>query len=414
VSGLLFGALAAIYAGRLHTFGTRSSNDTRNLRLAREALVAAQVTLTVVLLTASISVGRAFANLMHIDRGFDRRGVVTVSVSLDGTTHQDDARRRVYFEEALARVRRLPGVRSSSATEFLPLYAIGFIGGRFKLDSRSAATFSMVVPVMAEYFRTMGGRILAGREFTEAEVQGNAKVAIVDEVFSNEFGPPADVVGREIENGGNRRTIVGVVKAMDYMTDGANASQIFVPSQSPGGFFSAFVARLSGRPEDHLAMIRDAIRSVDPQVPVFGEKTMDQRMAEVLSRPQFYRTALLCFAAFALLLAIIGIYGIVSYAVARRTHEMGIRMAVGITPAKLRRSLLRQGLMPIAVGAIPGIVVAILSGRLLESLVSGAKSVNLEAYAATVFFIAWVAAMGIWMATRPIARLDIVEVLRAE
>jgi len=211
---------------------------------------------------------------------------------------------------------------------------------------------------------------------------------------------------------------VGVVKGMDYASDGKitgeDFNQIFVPSHSPGGFFSTFVARVNGRAEDRLAMIRSAIQSVDPQVPVFGVKTMEQRLADALARPRFYRTAVLCFAAFALLLAVIGIYGIVSYTVAQRTHELGVRMALGTTPVRLRVSLLRQGLIPIAAGAIPGIAGAVLSGRLLESLVDGAKSPNVTTYAASVLFIALVAAIGIWVATRPIARLDIAEILRTE
>jgi putative ABC transport system permease protein len=201
---------------------------------------------------------------------------------------------------------------------------------------------------------------------------------------------------------------------MDYMAGEPNAPQIFVPSQSPGGFFSTFVARVNGRAEDRLAPIRDAIQSVDPQVPVFGVKTMEQRLSETLARPQFYRTAVLCFAAFALLLAVIGIYGIVSYAVARRMHEMGVRMALGTTPARLRVSFLGQGLITIAAGAIPGIAGAFLSGRLLESLIDGAKAVNATTYAASVLMIAWIAAMGNWAATRPIARLDVAEILRTE
>jgi ABC-type antimicrobial peptide transport system permease subunit len=141
---------------------------------------------------------------------------------------------------------------------------------------------------------------------------------------------------------------------------------------------------------------------------------MEQRLAEALARPQFYKTAVFCFAAFALLLAAIGVYGTVSYTVAQRTHEMGVRMALGTTPARLRVTLLRQGLIPVAGGAIPGIAGAVLSGRLLESLVEGANSVNATAYAASVLFIALIAAIGIWMATRPIARLEIMEILRTE
>jgi ABC-type antimicrobial peptide transport system permease subunit len=273
----------------------------------------------------------------------------------------------------------------------------------------------MIVPVFPDYFRTMGGRILRGREFTEAEIQSDTKVAIVNELFASEFGSPADAVGRQVTAGSNPSwRIIGVAKGMDYMTDGANAPQIFVPAQSPGGFFSTFVARVNGRAEDRVAMVRDAIRSVDPQVPVFGAKTMEQRMAGALARPQFYKTAVLCFAAFALLLAVVGVYGIVSYTVARRTHEMGVRMALGATPAHLRVILLRRGLVTIAAGAIPGIAGALLGGRLLENLVEGAKAANATIYAASVLFIALIAAAGIWLATRPIGRLNIVEILRTD
>ena len=161
-------------------------------------------------------------------------------------------------------------------------------------------------------------------------------------------------------------------------------------------------------------MVRDAIQSVDRQVPLFGVKTMEQRMDDQVARPQFYRTAVTCFAAFAVLLAAIGIYGIVSYSVARRAREMGVRMALGTTPERLRASLLRQGLVPVAAGAVPGIVLAILSGRGLEILVEGARSVGVAGYAGAVLFIASIAAIGIWTATRPVARLDIVEILRSE
>jgi predicted permease len=415
LSGLLFGILPSLYAGRVLTPGTRGSTGNHSSRLIREALVAAQVMVTIVLLAGSISLGRAFTNLMRIDRGFDWTGLVTVNVSLEGTTHSLGNRRLAYFQEALDRIRRLPGVLNASETEFLPIYATGFIGGPFGLDGRPARQNSMLVPIFPDYFRTMGARILRGSEFTGAEAQGDAKVAIVNELFASEFGSPADALGRKVTIGNDPPLkIVGVVKAMDYMTDGANSSQIFVPAQSPGGFFSTFVARVDGRAQDRLAMIRTAVQSVDPQVPVFGVKTMEQRLSDALARPQFCRTAVLCFAVFALLLAVIGIYGIVSYAVAQRTHEMGVRMALGTTPSQLRINLLRQGLIPIMAGAIPGIVGAVLSGRLLESLVHGAKSVNATGYVASVLSIALIAAIGIWIATRPIARLDISEILRTE
>jgi predicted permease len=417
ITGLLFGVLPSLYVGRIHAFGTRSSSRTRGSRLVRESLAGAQVMLTMILLAGSVSVGRAFVHLMRIDRGYDVKGVVTVNVSLEGTTHQLDKRQLPYFEEVLDRIRKLPGVRTASATEFLPLYATGFVGGGFGLDGHRAKRNSTMVPVLSAYFQTMGGGILYGREFTDAEVHAGAKVAVVNERFAAEFGTPAEVVGRQLTAG--RRPpwkIVGVVKGMDYETDPtlANSSQVFIPSVTPGGFFSTFVARADGRAEDHLAAIRDAIRSVDPQVPVFGVKTMEQRLEEVFARPKFYRTAIWIFAGFALLLAVIGIYGIVSYAIVQRTQEMGVRMALGTTPVRLRGMLLRQGLLMFAAGAIPGIAGARLTGRFLESLMDGAKSIDIATSAGLVLFLALVASTSIWAATRRIARLDVLAILRTE
>jgi putative ABC transport system permease protein len=262
----------------------------------------------------------------------------------------------------------------------------------------------------------MGGRLLHGREFTDAEVRSDARVAVVNEGFAGEFGVPAEVLGRQLTIGRRAWKIIGVVPGMDYETDptAKGRAQVFVPSHSPGGFFSTFVARVDGRAEDHLGMVRDAIRSVDAQVPVFGVKTMAQRLDETYSRPKFYSTAVLSFAGFALLLAVIGIYGIVSYAVVQRTHEIGVRMALGTTPVRLRGILLRQGLVTVAAGAVPGVAGAMLSGRFLERMIDGAKSVDLTTSTLAVLFMALVASIGIWAATRRIAGLDIMAILRAE
>ena len=234
---------------------------------------------------------------------------------------------------------------------------------------------------------------------------------------AREFGGPAEVLGRQVTQGNTPLyKVVGVVQGMDYATDPSatpDGNQIFFPSHSPGGFFSTFVARVNGRAEDRLAMVRDAIRSVDPQVPVFGVKTMAQRLDDIFARPKFYRTAVLLFAAFALLLAVIGIYGIVSYAVTQRSREMGVRMALGTTPVRLRAVLLRQGLLMVAAGAIPGVAGTMLTGRFLESLIDGAKSVDLTTSTLAVLLIALIASTSIWAATRRIAGLDIMTILRS-
>lgn len=417
ITALAVGVLPALYVGRMNAFGLRSSSRPRGSRLVRQSLVTAQVMLTMILLAASVGLGRAFIHLMGIDRGYDVKGVVTVGVSLDGTTHQTAKRQLAYFDEVLDRVRRLPGVRTASATEFLPLYASGFIGGPFGLDGRPAKRNSTLVPVLSEYFQTMGGRILYGREFTEAEIRSDAKIAVVNERFAAGFGAPQDVVGHQLTIGGDApRKIVGVVKGMEYETDPtiANGNQVFVPSTHPGSFASTFVARVDGRAEDHLVEIRDAIQSVDRQVPVFSVKTMEQRLDEVFAAPKFYRTTIWIFAGFALLLAAIGIYGIIFYAVVERTQEMGVRMALGRTPLQLRGMMLRQGLLTVVARAIPGIAGAQLTGRFLESLINGARPIGLAMSSGLVLVFALVASASIWFATRRIATLDITAILRSE
>jgi len=421
LTALLFSILPSLHLGRVHAMGTRSSIRPHGSRLVREILVGTQVMLTIILLAGSVSLGRAFVDLMKVDRGYDVKQVVTVSVSLDGTTHQLDQRELPYFEQVLDRIRRLAGIRSASATEFLPLYASAFVGGPFGLDGRPAARNSTMIPVMAEYFQTMGARILYGREFTDAEVHAGARVAVVNERFAAGFGAPQDAIGHQLTNESDSWRIVGVVKGMEYETDPttAHGNEVFIPSTNPGSFFSTFVVRVDGRAEDgraedRLAEVRDVIQSVDPQVPVFGAKTMEQRLDEAFAGPKFYRTAVSFFAGFALLLAVIGVYGIVSYAVVQRIQEMGIRLALGTTPVRLRGLLLRQGLLMVGASAIPGIAGAQLSGRFLETLIDGAKPIGLGTSAGLIVLLAFVASTSIWFASHRIARFDITAILRSE
>lgn len=417
VTALMFGILPALYLGRIRAFGIRSSSKPPGSRLVRETLIGAQVMLTIILLAGAVSLGRAFVHLMRVDRGYDVKQVVTVSVSLEGTTHQLDKSQLPYFDEVLDRLRGLPGVRVASATEFLPLYASAFLGGPFGLDGHPAARPSTMIPVMSGYFQTMGTKILWGREFTEAEVRDGARVAVVNERFAASFGAAEDAVGHQLTIGSNTpRKIVGVVKGMEYETDPsvANASQVFIPSTTPGSFFSTFVVRVDGRAEDYLAEVRDVVQSVDPQVPVFGARTMEQRLDEVFAGPEFYRTAVWYFAGFALLLAVIGIYGMVAYAVVQRTPEMGIRLALGTTPARLRGMLLWQVLVIVVAAAILGMAGAQLSAHFLGTLIAGAKPVGMGASAGLILLLAVVASMSIWSASRRISTFDIAAILHSD
>ena len=419
-STVLFGLLPSLAAGRAHAFAARGSGGLGRSRWIREGLVLLQVALTVVLLSGSISVGQAFGRLMQTDRGFDTRNPVTVSVSIQGTRNAIKGNELAYFNEALARIRRIPGVEAASATEFLPLTATGFVGGPFGLDGQRPPGSASMMPIFADYFRAMGAPVLHGREFTEADIRGGAEVAIVNEAFARQFTEPSQVVGRMLTIGRRSWKIVGVVKPMDYMTEWLvgegdhGGPQVFVPSRNPGPFMTTFVARVSGTPAKFVAPIRAAVQSVDPAVPVDSARTMSDRLDAAFARPRFYRTAMLFFASFAVLLAVIGIHGVVSYSITRRTHEMGVRLAIGSTPGRLRRMLLREASGAVAAGLLAGMALSLVSSRILGSLFEGAGSTNAWTWIASGTLILATAIASIRVATRRIARLDVMEILRVE
>ncbi len=423
VTAVLSGVLPLLYVTRLHSFGVRGSVRTRESHILQNGLAVAQVTLTMVLLAAAVSVGSAFEHMMRIDRGYNVNGIATASVSLDGTTRQGQGREFAYFDDVLDRIRRLSGVRSASATEFLPLYATTFIGGRFGMDGHPAKRASLMVPIFSDYFRTMGGRILFGREFNDAEVRSGAKIAVVDERFAEQFGSPADAVGRQLTISRapgfvpKESTIVGVVRAMDYDTDPAvaNSPQVFVPSKTPGNFFATvIVARVSGQAGDHLAQIRDTIQSVDPQVPVYSVKTMQQRLDEAFARPSFYRTAIWIFAGFALLLTMIGVYGLLAYGVTRRTNEIGIRMALGATQSSLMRMVLRQALLLVCIGLAVGVPLVFGTRSVAASLIGSPPASLAEPLAVGAVAIIAAALLAAYLPAHRAMRVDPMVALRHE
>jgi predicted permease len=423
VGAVLFGLLPALSVGRAHLFAARGSSESRSSQIVRDVLVAAQVALTVVLLTASVSIVRALSHELRIDRGFKADGVVTASVALDGTVRDKPGLRLQFFEEALDRLRHLPGVRSASSTEFLPLVSKMFVGGAYAFDGHLSAQgiSASVIPIMAGYFATTGGHVLYGREFTDAEVRANAKVVLVNETFARFWLQPADAPGHMVTGpDGTVRRIVGVVRNLDFMgryisdVFEVDPPETFVPADNPGGFDSTFVVKVDGRPQDHVAAIRAALQSVDHGVPVYGVRTMQERMDRAFAHPKFYRTTLVFFASFGLLLALMGIYAVVSYAVTQRTHEMGVRLAIGTTPTHLRTRFLRHGLATVVVGALGGFACAANTGRLLGSLIEGAKGFDVATFVLATISICVVAAASIWVATRHIAHIDVMDILRAE
>jgi hypothetical protein len=314
-------------------------------------------------------------------------------------------------------VKNVPGVTDASATEYLPLTNEGYMGGRFTVEGSGPQMFSTLVPVAAGYFRTMGSRLLAGREFADAD-RGDADraepIAIVNEEFARAFGGPSAVLGRmTTASRMASRRIVGVVGSVrDAGPSYPVSPQVFVPSRSPRSLM--IVVRVAGDARDRIALIRETVAAVDPAVPVFDVQTMSERLDRVLARPRFYTTTVLFFGVLALFLAIIGVYGVVGHNIAERIREMGVRLALGTTPQRLRGNVLARMLIVVGCGLLPGAALALGLTGYLRDLIRGSDAQIPTTLLLAMLTVTCVAALSIWLATVRIKRLDIIETLRAD
>lgn len=416
----LLGTLPAWFAGRVHRFANRGERHLPSSLRMREVLILCQVAITSTLLASSFSLGRAFHTLMTRDRGYDLSSVVTAAVSLDGTTYQTSTARLSYFERVTAQLGDLPWVRSASATEFLPLFTNGFMGGRLGVEGRPANRNSVVIPVLSGFFRTMGVPLAHGREFTASEVHNGARVAVVNYRFAESVGmAPSELIGRLLTAGRTKPwTIIGVIRGIDYEETDASTrlgNQVFIASASPGSFLSTFVIRVRGDEGEYVTALRDAIGSVDPKVPVFDAQTMQQRLERLHSRSRLYRTATWSFALFGALLSVAGLYGLISASVAQRTREFAVRMALGCSSRAIRGKVLTTRLWPLACAAFAGAGAALpLSSLFLSRFIEGTQPAGLVPSAFLVLVITSVASLGAWVATARIGKIDITSILKAD
>jgi ABC-type antimicrobial peptide transport system permease subunit len=241
----------------------------------------------------------------------------------------------------------------------------------------------------------------------------------VNEEVSRRAGQGVSLIGRKITSELTKRTvtIVGVVKDIRYagpVYGGNGFPMVFVPAAQTPRDFLTLVARVHGRPENYLPVVRDAVQAVDREVAAFGVRTLDDYLAELLARPRFYTTAVLFLGGFALLLAMVGIYGVASYSVTQRAHEIGVRIAVGASSRGVRFMILRESLLPVAVGMAAGTSGAIGLGQFLQHLVEKTQPIGIATCAAAGLLLAATAAAATWTATHRVARMDPMDVLRAE
>jgi predicted permease len=435
-AGILFGLYPALVASRLEIRAAlgeagRGVAGGRN-PWPRRLLVASEVALGVVLLVGAGLLIRTFAHLRGLNPGFDAHNVITAQLSLQDARYATSQRVNRLFDQSIARIRELPGVESAAVTLTLP-YEFALNSGFQRLDGRHVDTESQIANmyyVTPEYFRVLRIPLLRGRVFTPADNSTAAPAMVVSEAFVKMYLRDDDPLGRHLDlGGGDRREIVGVVGDIQQKSgwgDGrplAPMPDIYVPStqvddkflQMVHTWFSpSWIVRTTGPPEGVISGMQRAIQAVDPQLPFAGFHSMADVRYRALAQERFQATLLGSLAGLALLLAAVGIYGLIANSVAERTRELGIRLALGATVPQAMRAVALPGVALALAGVMAGSVLAGFASRLLRHLVWGVSPGDPLTFIAVGLGLLAVAAAASFLPALRVTRLNPAETLRQE
>ncbi|HEU4451578.1 MAG TPA: ABC transporter permease [Longimicrobium sp.] len=425
-TGVLFGLLPAIRASRgdLHASlkaGGRRSGSASSQRLSG-ALVMVEVALAVVLVIGAGLLLQSLWKLRQVDPGFRPEGVTTARLTLTGPRFEDPARVAAFYDDVLTRVRALPGVRAASVVSQLPLDG-AFSGFPFEVEGRPPAPGA--APPTAgswvatpDHLRAMGIPLLRGRSFEAADGAGSVRVALVNEALARRYWPGEDPIGKRLRPAWMREgwlTVVGVVGNVRHeglgSQDGPEFYRAFAQEPAP---VMTLVVRADAAPQAMAAALRAAVAAADPDVPASDLRPLEAVVSASVARPRFTSLLLAVFAAVALVLGAVGIYGVVAYAVSQRTHEIGVRMALGAGSDTVLRLVLRQGAVLAGIGVVLGLAAALALTRVLGSLLFGVSALDPLTFAAVGTAVVAVALVASWVPARRAARVDPAVALRTE
>jgi putative ABC transport system permease protein len=429
-SGLLFGLAPAVRVGGRALSGVlrgggRGLIGGDGVRRLRGALVLGEVALALMLLVGAGLLIRSFERLQQVDTGFEPRGVLSVQVALPVLQYPEPEQRVAFWHRVLESVATAPGVESAALGSNFPL-SRGAGYWSFEIEGRppsepGSMQDAQPFTVTPGYFRTLRIPLLEGRAFEEQDHADAPRVAIVNRTVVERFFGGASPIGHRVTFGDPENpetewwTVVGV--AADTRIEGmreAPYSQIYRPSAQVGGTSMAVLLRSAGDPLQLANTVRHAVRALDPTLPVFDVKTMEQYVAEAVAQPRIGTTLLSVFAAIALLLAAIGIYGLISYTVAQRTQEIGVRMALGAQPAEVLRLVVRQGMGPVLAGTGVGLFGAWAASRLIGSLLYETSATDPPTFIGVALFLAAVGLAAAYLPARRATRVDPIIALRSE
>ncbi len=431
LTGVLFGLAPAVQASKpnlnemLKEGGRNSSDGARKVSLLG-TLVTAEIAMSLVLLIGAGLMLKSFYNLYRVDAGFNPEKVMTMRVSLSGASYAEPDAIAAFQQRAIENIRSLPGVEHAGTTTMLPL------GGNFNISDffiegraipRSGEEMMACQSVASpDYFRALGISLLNGREFTERDNASSTQVAIINHGLASQYFPGEDPVGKriaieEVEDVEDPKwiTIVGVVADVKlFSLDSETQPEIFLPYLQAPQPDLTIVARTSSDPSGLSAAMRSQILLIDKDQPVFAMQTMEQLLAESVSREKFNMTLLAVFAAVALVLAAVGVYGVMSYSVAERRHEIGIRMALGATSANVLGMIVRRGMLVTLAGVALGLGAAFALTRLMETMLYGVSATDATVFILLPVILAAIALAACLIPALRATRIDPIIALRHE
>jgi len=424
-TGVAFGLLPAARSTKpdLHETLKESGKSTagRDRHRLRSMLVFADVALALLLLTGAGLMMKSFLRLLQVHPGFDPAHTLTLTMSLWGPK-ADDSPAAAFYQQVLERVRALPGVKAAGTTSQLPLggnldmYGIHVEGQTLPnpQDDPSADRYS----VSPGYLRAMRIPLLRGRDFDARDVAAAARVVLVNESLARKYWPDGDPIGKRLQVGDTKgpwRTVVGVVgDVLHRSLDAPHTLQIYLPNAQFTDSDAILVVRTESDPATVTAAVRGEIAALDPQVPVSAVATMDNVVSASVANQRFGALLFLLFGAVALLLTAVGIYGVISYGVVQRTHEIGIRVALGANRIAVLWLILAEAMRPALFGAAVGLCGALGLSRLLTSLLFGVKPTDLATYACVLVILIAAALLAAFLPARRAMRVDPIVALRYE
>jgi putative ABC transport system permease protein len=427
LTALLFGLAPAWQTSRISLVtalkeGSAGASDGAGRHFMRNLLVVAEVALALLLLVGAGLLIKSFIRLQTVPTGFEPEHLTAVTINLPRTSYPDRQTRLSFTERLLPGLAALPALQAVAFSSNLPL-DVGLQGTEFKLEGQPVTPgrklHTQVSIVSPGYFRALGTPLLRGRDFSASDNTDAPGVVIINSHLAQQYFPGQDAVGKRVDMGfrtGTPLEIIGVVA--DIRQESLQAGwypAMYLPyAQSPTTLPLILLLRSASDPATVVSAVRQQVRELDAQLPVYDVKTMNQVLSTAVARPRFVTVLLGVFAAVAVLLSAIGIYGVMSYTVAQSTRELGIRLALGAQPTDILRLVVGQGLLLVSLGLIGGLIGAFGLTRLMTSLLFGVTATDPLTFVGVAALLIVVTLLACYLPARRAAKVDPMIALRYE